>query len=106
MASLYDAIFLMQLVVTVAIFFAKIWNTLNVGRVYDYRMGIMLFAGYLLAWFAGMVVLAQKYDTMLYATFHNLESKLLLVVFLFTFIEIIFHLKDTALNPFSRSPSK
>jgi hypothetical protein len=103
MASLYDAIFLIQLVVTVGIFLGKAWNVINGGKAYDYRMGIMLFVGYLLAWFAGMVVLAQKYDSLIYGTFHNLESKLMLVVFLFTFIEVILHLKDTAINPFRRA---
>lgn len=94
--AIYDGMFIIAFLAMVIITFVKFYNALNVGKVYDIKIGFMLFAGYLIAWVTGFIVFAANPETLIYHMLFRLSSWLLGLNTLFILIELIINLRDTA----------
>jgi hypothetical protein len=103
---IYDAMFIIAFLVMMGIIFAKFYNALSVGSVYDIKIAFMLFSGYIVAWVTSFVVFAANPEIVIYNMLFRLSSWFLVLNVLFLIIEIILFLRDTAQRPIKAFNSK
>lgn len=100
MANLYDAMFIIALIMCAGITIAKIYNLMGVGTFYHIKIGFLLFAGYGLGYGLSFITtLLDSGDELMYSLVFSVLSLLLIVNVVLMFIEVIFYLRETSLGP-------
>jgi len=94
--NLYEWLFIVQLLALIVISILKLYNLMNSGEWYDFKISILLFIGFFLFWAIGFVVLNLDHNSgLIYAVIFRIENFLLLLNVLFFITEIIFLVRDS-----------
>ena len=97
MNSFYNVLFMLQFFAFLAILGAKVYNLMQAGAWYDIKAGFLLFAGSILAWGLGMIVLlVDSGDEILFSVLLRIESAALTLMVLFMVAELFFFMGNKA----------
>lgn len=96
MASFYEVIFILQLLAVLVITGFKVVNLTTLGAVYDKRFGFLLFAGFVVAWFLGLVVVLFQPTQLVYSVIFRFEN-------LFMLLQVLFLIGEVLLDVYMRS---
>lgn len=96
MADVFGALFILQLLIVFGIFGLKLYNIMRMGALYDIYVGVVLFIGFFLAYFLGLVVVLTNPEEILYFTIWKFQTYLVLLNFLFLAIELFIYLGSVA----------
>lgn len=94
--NIYDFLFIVQLLVLIGIFLYKLYNILNIGKIYDYKYGVILFVSFLIAWFVGFAIFMFQPERLIYSILFRFGSFLLAINMLFMIIEIGIQIVDVS----------
>lgn len=111
--NVYEALFIIQLLVVVGIFLYKLYNIFNAGQIYPISISWLLFIGFFIAYFVGFVVtmtepniLSGDTPTLVYSSVMNLETVLIVPNVIFLIIEYLFFLSVFGKRPVKAYKSK
>lgn len=96
MSNISDVLFITQLLVCVIILLIEFYNVMSSSSAYDARMCWILFVGWIISWFIGLVVVLNNPETMLYHSIFNLETGLWIVNIAFLTIQLFFYMSRAA----------
>lgn len=99
MADVYSALFIIGISAVIVLIGIKVYNLMTLGRLYDWKVGVLIFLGYLLAWFFLLLVFLINLETTLYRVGFLLASLLMPLNVLFLFAEIFIILANIVNKP-------
>lgn len=99
MTALYNTFFLLQFLVAVGITGFKVYNVFSSGEAYSFKAAVIMFLGYLVTWFVGLLLVLLEPEQLLFSMLYQLEVWLLSLNVLFFIIEIFFIVRDLAKSP-------
>lgn len=85
----YSFLFIVGFLVCFGIFLAKTYNLFNAGKFYNMALGFILFLVFPVAWLLMFIALANYPENLIFSVLYRLSSWLLLIVAVFTAIELI-----------------
>jgi hypothetical protein len=94
--NIYEIVFFVSLFGCMGIFFYKLYNLLNGGRVYSLQAAIVTLVAYLVFFGLGLVTFILDYTTTLYRAVFMFEALFLVIVVLMFIIELLFVARDAA----------
>ena len=94
MTSVYDILFVIQLLTVIIITLLKVFNLMNKGEFYDIRVGGMLFILFIIAFFLGQITIINYTDITAYYTIFTFESLIFPLQFIFMFVELALVIKS------------
>lgn len=92
MENIYSMLFAVQFFIAVAIVLYRIYNGMNLGKLYDIKVSFMLFIGYLLCWLVGLMITLFNPETLILSQILKIENIMFMLNTLFFIIEIFFWL--------------
>jgi len=87
--NIYDFMGILAFLATVGVVLAKMFNLMDMGKLYDIKIGFILFITAMIGWLLIFSGLASFPERMIYLTLFKLNSWLLVLTTLFTFIEVL-----------------
>jgi hypothetical protein len=93
MATITDAIFIIQLLIVLGITLAKVYNITLMAKFYSIQMSIILLVTFIIMWFLGNITAMFSLTSAYYYVIFRLESRLFILNFFLFIIEIILYLK-------------
>lgn len=90
MTNFLDIIFTLQLFAVIGFFFVKLWNIFHKGIKLDMRTSVLIFIGWYIAYFLGLMNIMFNTDTIIYAQLFKFERMFIMFNWLFLLVEIFF----------------
>lgn len=99
MTALYNTFFLLQFLIAIVITGFKLYNVFSSGEAFSFKASTLMFIGFLVTWFVGMLLVLLDPTQLLFSMLYQLEVWLLSLNVLFYIIEIFFVIRDLASSP-------
>lgn len=94
-----EFLFIAGFIVGLVILLVKLYNIFSGGTLYDWRLSVLMFVTYFLAFGVVFVTFLVNYEVVLYAALFKFMAWLILLNVLFTIAEIFYLLRDVAEMP-------
>jgi hypothetical protein len=89
MPSLTEMLFLLQFIALVALVGMKLYNLMNMGRIYEVSIVWLMFIGGIFMYGLGMMISILGYEELIYIQIFGYERMLLLLLAIFHMIEVL-----------------
>ena len=96
MANVVEIFFIMQFLVAAIVTVLKILNLVSLGKMYDKKLGLLMFAAYIVAWFLALIVVLSDPKIIFYSMIFRFESLFVVVHVVFVFGELMLSAMDQA----------
>lgn len=87
--NVYEFVFVLCMIVFFGSLLLKLYNLLTAWSVYNLSLGFVLFVAGMLSFLIGFFVLSGSYSVLLYSRVLVLMSVCVVLLFLFTFLEVL-----------------
>ena len=89
--NLSDVLFFVQFLAIIFILGFKLLNLFSLGKIYDLRLSFLLFIGFFISYFVGLMVLLTRSSILLYSALFKLETGFILFNVIFLLGELYFY---------------
>lgn len=97
--SFYDTLFILQFLAVITLLGLKLYNLMSVGEFYDFKIAVLTFIGYFLAWGVGLIVIMVNPTEVIYFQLLKIETWFILLIVVSFIAEVFYYLKDVVVQP-------
>jgi len=92
--NLYETMFIMQFAILLILLLLKLYNIMNMGEIYSYKISVLTFIIALMMWLIGFLIFMLHPEILIYNVMFNFHTWLLPFHVLFFIIELILMFKN------------